>query len=198
MIFTIIGIILLIGTVSSAYFYSRKFLALNNYSQALKIFEKSGDIDRTGKKLIKAAGMDKQDEYYRVLSELGLVSLGQIAASKDLPADKAATLFRDNLGITIAYAREAARINPADPVNWMQLGRVYESVVAFKVEKADEAALNSYAEAFKGFAFGPVALLSLRPGWLCRPVKPTTLENTFRGFEYQARFGRRFVCAVAD
>ena len=83
------------------------------------------------------------------MSELGLVSLSQIAASKDLPADKAATLFRDNLGVTIAYAREAARLNPADPVNWMQLGRVYESVVALKVEKADEAALNSYAEAFK-------------------------------------------------
>ena len=31
----------------------------------------------------------------------------------------------------------------------MQLGRVYESVVALKVEKADEAALNSYVEAFK-------------------------------------------------
>lgn len=149
MIFTVIGIILLIGTVSSAYLYARKFLALNNYSKALILFEKSGDIDRTGKKLTKAASMDKQDEYYRALSELGLVSLGQITTNKDLPADKAAALFKDNLGITIAYAREAVRINPADPVNWMQLGRVYESVVALKVEKADEAALNSYAEAFK-------------------------------------------------
>lgn len=149
MIFMVMGIILLIGIVSSAYLYSRKFLALNNYSQALILFEKTGDIDRTGKKLTKAAGRDKQDEYYRALSELGLVSLSQIAANKDLPADKATALFRDNLGITIAYAREAVRINPNDPVNWMQLGRVYESVVALKVEKADEAALNSYAESFK-------------------------------------------------
>ena len=133
MIFTVMGIILLIGTVSSAYLYSRKFLALNNYSQALRLFEKTGDIDKTGKKLTKAAGMDKQDEYYRVLSELGLISFSQIAASKDLPADKATSrCSRDNLGITIAYAREAARLNPADPVNWMQLGRVYESVVALK------------------------------------------------------------------
>ena len=149
MIFVVIGIILLIGTVSSVYLYSRKFLALNNYSRALKTFEKSGDIDATGKKLTKAAGMDKQDEYYRALSELGLISLNKIVANKDLPADKALALFKDNLGVTIAYAREAARLNPADPVNWMQLGRVYESVVALKVEKADEAAFNSYAEAFK-------------------------------------------------
>ena len=149
MVFMIIGIILLIGTVSSAYLYSRKLLALNNYSQALSLFEKTGDIDKTGKKLTKAVGMDKQDEYYRALSELGLISLNKIIANKDLPADKALAIFKDNLGITIAYAREAARLNPADPVNWMQLGRVYESVVALKVEKADEAALNSYAEAFK-------------------------------------------------
>ncbi len=149
LIFMVIGIILLIGTVSSVYLYSRKFLALNNYSQALSLFEKTGDIDKTGKKLTKAVGLDKQDEYYRALSELGIISLGQIASSKDLPSDKAAALFRDNLGAAIAYAQEAAKINPADTVNWMQLGRVYESVVALKVEKADEAALNSYAEAFK-------------------------------------------------
>jgi len=149
MVFMVMGIILLIGTISSAYLYSRKFLALNNYSQALSLFEKTGDIDKTGKKLTKAVGMDKQDEYYRTLSELGLISLNKIIANKDLPADRALALFKDNLGITIAYAREAARLNPADPVNWMQLGRVYESVVALKVEKADEAALNSYAEAFK-------------------------------------------------
>ena len=149
MIFTVMGIILLIGTVSSAYFYTRKFLALNNYSRALSLFETSGDIDKTGKKLMKAVGIDKQDEYYRALSELGLISLSQIVSSKEIPADKAATLFRDNLSVTIAYAREAARLNPADPVNWMQLGRVYESVAMFKVEKADEAALSSYAEASK-------------------------------------------------
>lgn len=160
MIFTIIAIILLIGTVSSAYLYTRKFLALNNYSQALVLFEKSGDTDKTGQKLIKAVGLDKQDEYYRALSELGLISLNQIVTSKDIPADKALTLFKDNFGVTIAYAREAVRINPSDPVNWMQLGRVYESVVSLKVEKADEAALNSYAEAFKVSPLDPSSFIA--------------------------------------
>ena len=161
MIFMIVAIILLIGTVYSAYLYSRKFLALNNYSQALILFEKTGDIDKTGKKLMKTVKMDKQDEYYRALSELGLVSLSQIAASKDIPADKAVALFRDNLGASIAYAQEAARLNPADPVNWMQLGRVYESVVALKVEKADEAALNSYKEAVKASPLDPSPFIAL-------------------------------------
>jgi len=161
MIFMVIGIILLIGTTSSAYFYVRKFLALNNYSQALALFEKSGDIDATGKKLMKAVKMDKQDEYYRALSELGLVSLGQIAASKDISADKAVALFQKNLSSAIVYAREATRLNPADPVNWMQLGRVYESVVAFKVERADEAAINSYREALKASPLDPSPFIAL-------------------------------------
>src|SRR3989344_3085883 len=159
-IFMIMGIILLIGTVFLFYLYSRKFLALNNYSQAIVLFEKSGDIDATGKKLMKAVQMDKQDEYYRALSELGLVTLGQIAVSKDISADKAAIMFKDNLGAAIAYAQEATRINPADPVNWMQLGRVYESIVAFKVEKADEAALNAYAEALKVSPLDPSPLVA--------------------------------------
>ncbi|KKU76277.1 MAG: hypothetical protein UY03_C0040G0005 [Parcubacteria group bacterium GW2011_GWA2_47_64] len=149
MILMFIGILLLVGTVSATYFYVRKFLALNNYSQALALFEKSGDIDATGKKLMKAAKMDKQDEYYRALSELGLISLNKIVTNKDLPADKAVAMFQDNLSAAIAYAREAVGLNSADPINWMQLGRIYESVAAFKVNKADEAALNAYAEAFK-------------------------------------------------
>lgn len=149
MIFIFIAIVLLIGSVSSAYFYTRKFLALNNYSQALVLFEKTGDPDKTGQKLIKAVKMDKQDEYYRSLAELGLVSLSQIAASKNIPADKATALFKDNFSATVAYAQEAVKLNPADPINWMQLGRVYEFAAALKADKADEAALNSYAEALK-------------------------------------------------
>src|SRR3989338_8339081 len=160
-IFMIMGIILLIGTVFLFYLYSRKFLALNNYSQAIVLFEKSGDIDATGKKLMKAVQMDKQDEYYRALSELGLVSLGQIAVSKDISADKAVALFQNNLSSAIVYAREATRLNPADPVNWMQLGRVYESVVAFKVGKADEAAINSYREALKASPLDPSPFIAL-------------------------------------
>src|SRR3989344_4474835 len=160
-IFMIMGIILLIGTVFLFYLYSRIFLALNNYSQAIVLFEKSGDIDATGKKLMKAVQMDKQDEYYRALSELGLVSLGQIAVSKDISADKAVALFQNNLSSAIVYAREATRLNPADPVNWMQLGRVYESVVAFKVGKADEAAINSYREALKASPLDPSPFIAL-------------------------------------
>ena len=155
------AIILLIGLASLVYFYSQKILALNNYSQALKIFEKTGDIGKAGEKLKKAIKMDKQDEYYRALSELGIISLNQIVAGKDIPADKAVVLFRDNLGITIAYAQEAVKINPADPFNWMQLGRVYESVVALRVEKADEAALNSYQEAIKVSPLDPLPFVAL-------------------------------------
>ena len=69
MIFMVIGIILLIGTVSSAYLLLSKIFGAEQLRPSFEVlFEKSGDIDKTGKKLTKAAGLDKQDEYYQGVS----------------------------------------------------------------------------------------------------------------------------------
>ena len=151
----LVAIALPCGSAYAIYFFAKKFLAIKNYSQAISIFEKTGDINKTKEKLIKAVNADKQDEYYRALSELSVVYLGQVIVDKSLVEDKAISLFKEGLGSAVAYAQEAIKINPTDPVNWMQLGRVYESVISLKIDKADEAALGAYAEAFKTSPLDP-------------------------------------------
>ena len=151
----VVAFALLAGAIYAFYFSVRKFLALNNYSQAISIFEKTGDIKKTKEKLLKAVKADKQDEYYRTLSELGLISLGQLMADKNISEDTIGALFQEELLFAVSYAQEAVKINPIDPINLMQLGRVYESVVSLKVDKADEAALGAYAQAFKVSPFDP-------------------------------------------
>ena len=114
-----------------------------------------------------------------------LVSLGQMAASEDLPADTSdGVKTGQSMGITIAYAlgEAAARINPADPVNWMQPGQIYESQVAVEVEKADEAAHLILMRKTPEFRLWiRIRLLSPRPGWLCKPRKSMTLEKYLPG-----------------
>lgn len=152
--------ILLLGAVYAVYFSVEKFLAFKNYNQALLIFEKTSDIDKTKEKLLDAVKLDKQDEYYRMLSELEILSLGRILSDKNLAPDKAAASFQKGLLSAVSYAQEAVKINRNDPFNWMQLGRVYESVVSLKVDKADEAALSAYADAFKVSPLDPTPFVA--------------------------------------
>ena len=156
----LVAIALLCGSAYAIYFFVQKFLAIKNYSQAISIFEKTGDINKTKEKLTKAVNADKQDEYYRALSELSIVYLGQVIADKSLAEDKAISLFKEWLGFAVSYAQEAVKINPADSANWMQLGRVYESVVPLKIDKAEEAAIGTYVEAFKVSPLDPSPIVA--------------------------------------
>lgn len=145
----IIVVVLLVGSAYAIYFFIQKISAINNYGQALSFFNKTGDANKAKEKLTKAIESDKQDEYYRTLSELSLVSLRQVLANKDISEDKAVLLFRQWFDLATSSAQEAIKINKADPINWMQLGRVYESFIPLNVSGASEMALSVYAEAFK-------------------------------------------------
>ena len=105
----LVAIALLCGSAYAIYFFVQKFLAIKNYSQAISIFEKTGDINKTKEKLTKAVNADKQDEYYRALSELSIVYLGQVIADKSLAEDKAISLFKEWLGFAVSYAQEAGQ-----------------------------------------------------------------------------------------
>ncbi|RJQ31296.1 hypothetical protein C4572_02585 [Candidatus Parcubacteria bacterium] len=139
--------VMLLGSITLAYLYTQKLLAVINYGRALEVFASSGDAIKTNNELLKAIKKDKQDEYYRTLSELSLIYLNQLAANKDMPREELGPLFQNALSSAITSAKEAVNLNPEDTANWMQLGRVYEMVVPLKIEKADEYALDSYAKA---------------------------------------------------
>lgn len=159
-VFALIAIMAFVGSGYSVHFFVKKFLALNNYNQALVIFEKTGDAEKTKEKLLMAVKKDNQDEYNRTLSELSLVSLGKILTDKSISEDKVVSLFRQWLDLATSSALEAIKVNKTDPANWMQLGRVYESFISLKISGADEAALNAYAEAFRVSPLDPSPFVS--------------------------------------
>ena len=143
----LIIILLLIGSVFFSYSYFQKFLALHYYGGALKFFNVNNDPDTTAEKLKQVVNMDSQDEYFRTLSEINLIKMSRIIAGEDASEENAVALFSDNFGASIKNAQEATRLNPLDPVNWMQLGKIYESVIPLKVSGADDQAVYSYSQA---------------------------------------------------
>lgn len=151
-VFVLVLIFLLIGSASLLFLHSRKVLAFYNYNQAVKEFNFGGDLDKTAQKLFSAIKLDDQDEYYRAMSELGLAQLAKILADKNTPAESLRVAFEQNLKISVDYAGKAVAINPVNPFNWMQLGKIYESVASLKIKGADNAAdmaISSYAQIMK-------------------------------------------------
>lgn len=158
---TMLIIFMLIGAVPLFYAYSQKILALRDYSKALEIFGASGDLDKTTQKLSKAASRDSQDEYNRVLSEAGLLWLNQIAGDTKTPKETLQKSFESNLKVTIDYAQKATKLNPAEPLNWMQLGKIYEFILPLKIKDTDNMANLSYAQAAKVSPLDPSPFLAL-------------------------------------
>lgn len=145
--FSFLVIALLIGTSAFFYVHSKRVLAFYNYNQALKVFNRTGNIDQATKKIISAANLDKQDEYYQALSELELLMLDQLIADKSTNPEILKKTLEQHLKDIVAYAIEITRINQDSFSNWMQSGRIYESIASLKIIGADAQALASYFQA---------------------------------------------------
>lgn len=110
-----------------------KALARNDFGKAEELFD-------------RAIKFDKRDLYLRSMTDLGMVKLQQIVSSGGNP-DEVRRKFQTTLTQTIQNADEAAKINPADSLNWISLGRVFESVMPFQIQGVVERAQDSYAKA---------------------------------------------------
>lgn len=137
----------------------QKYYAAILYGKGISFFNQ-GDLDRAERDLLAAVRFDRQDRYFRSLTEVGLSRLQGTARRGDLSPEELRFQFQQTLGATIQHAQSATSQNPIDPLNWMNLGRVYEAIVPFQVQGAADFAENAYAEALKHFPSGPEPYLA--------------------------------------
>ena len=154
-------IILMIGMVSSLYLFVRKYWALYSYTQALKALNISGNLDKSEAALIRAANTDAQDQYFRSLAEVGILRMKQVLSQKDLSEEILRSKFQNILGASIQNAQRATELNPKDPLNWMELARVYESVVPFGISGAKDFAIRAYEKAAEVSPLDPTPYLGM-------------------------------------
>ncbi len=154
-------IILMIGMVSSLYLFSRKYWALHSYTQALEALNIEGNLDKSEAALIKAANMDAQDQYFRSLAEIGILRMKQVLSQKDLSKEILRSKFQNIFGKSIQNAQRATKLNPNDPLNWMELARVYESVVPFGISGSGDFAIKAYQKVAKVSPLDPRPYLGM-------------------------------------
>lgn len=153
-------VVLILGSITSFYLFSQKARAAYSFNKAINILNTQGNLDETESNILKAISLDNQDEYLRALTEIDLLRIQQVLSQKDIPEDEARTKFQNALAAAIQNAQQATTLNPQDPLNWMELGKVYESVIPLKITGADSMAISSYEQALKVSPFDPTPLFT--------------------------------------
>ncbi|PIQ69297.1 MAG: hypothetical protein COV90_02260, partial [Candidatus Tagabacteria bacterium CG11_big_fil_rev_8_21_14_0_20_41_11] len=149
----------MISSVAGFYLLFQKYWAAYSYGRGLEIFNTAGgNIDEVDKLISRAAKFDRQDKYFRALSQVGLVKIQQLMNQTNLPKEDAQVQFQNLLAYSIGNAQNAVQANSLDYSNWMSLGQVYEAIIPFKITGSREAALNAYKEAATRAPFDPIPL----------------------------------------
>jgi len=155
--FSLATVLLLIVGVSVFYLFFQKYWAAHYYLRGAEAFNARGDIDEARVLMTKALNFDKQDRYYRSLSEIGLISLSRLVSEQNnLTQDELRLRFQDTLAYVIQNAQGATGVNPSNQLNWLALGRVYFNILPFGIDGAEQAALKAYAVASEKGPVDPV------------------------------------------
>ncbi|MEK7085057.1 MAG: hypothetical protein AAB904_00855, partial [Patescibacteria group bacterium] len=155
----LVMIFLVILSVSWLYVLSQKYAGAYFYAEGARAVTR-GNYDRASSLLTTALKFDRQDFYYRGFTDLDLIKLSQLVARRDLPQEKLRFEFQTSVSALIEHAQQAKDANPADPINWSNLGRAYESIVPLGVTGAADFAKDAYQGALARFPQNPEPLLA--------------------------------------
>ena len=163
-VFYSIIVILIGGFVCSIYLAGTRYVAGYFYSAALKEASVKNNLDKADVYLKRATMLAPQDVYFRSATEISLAKLRQLFArlnETNNPTDTEKAQFNNVLKETVQNAQNATRANPLDAENWMELGKVYETIILFDTEKLKASAISAYMEALRVSPHNPTPLLAL-------------------------------------
>lgn len=139
--------VLMIGTLSVTYLYIEKFTSVVYFSRGLNTNNTMESLVRSEKMLTNAITLDKNDVYYRTLSQIYIAEIGVLINDKTISQD----ILKANLQQLINYAQNSASSavtqNPKQYLNYVNLGNVYSSLVPLSVDNSYESAIASYDKA---------------------------------------------------
>lgn len=154
-------VLLMISSVSAVYMLFQKYWSAYSYFGSLSALNSSGDIDKAEELAVRAARFDRQDRYFRLLADLGILRMQQATFQAGDSPEGVAGQFQNALGAAVQNAQIAVNLNRIDPLNWQQLGRVYESAASFGVAGAREFAIGSYKEALNTSPLDPTFFVDM-------------------------------------
>jgi tetratricopeptide (TPR) repeat protein len=159
--FSILGlVVLMVGSALIIYLYVNKFASVIYFSKSLNVQNTAESLARSEKMLVNAITLDKNDLYYRVLSQVYLNQIGVLASSKNVSEDALKSGLQQLINLAQSSAVSAVSQNPKQYLNYLNLGDVYSSLVPLAVSSSYESAISAYNQARELAPNNPSILLA--------------------------------------
>ncbi len=146
--FSILGlVVLMVFAASLTYVYVEKFTSIMYFSRGLSSDNTMESLSRSESMFLRAISLDKNDYYYRSLSQVYLNQINVLVNDKTISPD----ILKSNLQQLVNNAQQSAGLavsqNSKQYLNYMNLGNVYSSLVPLSVANSYESAMVAYNEA---------------------------------------------------
>ena len=151
-------LLFLITSIFTTYILTQRTIASTYYFSGINILNTTGEFDEARYKVENASELHGSDLYYRMLSGLYIVKLGQILNSGD-SEELIRTQFLETSKKAIDNAQYAIDANELNYLNWLVQAKAYSSLVPFELEGAYEKAKESLDKALELNPKNPSILL---------------------------------------
>ncbi len=154
-----------VAMVSLGYGLFRSSLSLWYFQKSSYALNTENNSKASESYMLKAILAVPNDIYYRSLSEIQIFKLNEVLSQdpKTVKQEEIQKQFTDTLTNAITAAKTATERDPANYLNWVSLGRVYDAVSlpALNINGAYETAQLTYIEALKRNPKNPGILMLL-------------------------------------
>jgi tetratricopeptide (TPR) repeat protein len=172
---TLAGAVFVVVALSGLYHTGERVFAESSYRNALRVVETSGDLERADALVSRAIQIYPLDVYYRAKSTLDFTQLQQMMRSPEETAESVQERALLLLQSAIDHAERATLADPRDYRNWLGRASLYQNIIQYGVEGAQEKAYEAFDR-----------VLDLRPLSPSVYVARATLERA-AGNEEEAR-----------
>lgn len=142
-------LIVLIFSFSLSYIYLEKFASILYFSKGLYYNNTVESLSRSERMLLKAITLNKNDIYYRNLSQLYINQIDLITKTEGISEDNLKSSLQQLINLSQENAKLAVKQNPKFYLNHLNLGNIYSSLVPLSVTYSYESAINAYNKAIE-------------------------------------------------
>jgi cytochrome c-type biogenesis protein CcmH/NrfG len=139
--------VLMIITLSTTYVYAEKFASIIYFSKGASGTNTLESLSKSQRMLENALSLDKNDIYYRTVSQIYLGEANTLLADKTVSADTLKSQVQQLVNLAEASAQAAVAQNPKQYLNYMNQGNIYTALVPLAVENSYESAVVAYNKA---------------------------------------------------
>jgi tetratricopeptide (TPR) repeat protein len=138
------AIIVLSLSVTSLFVIGQKYASAFSYGSGLNAIT-AGNLEKAIARLDSARTLDRNsDESLRVLSQALILRARNTLNGQsplDISGDKQIQ-FQNDVASAVTIAKQATDVNPADSLNWENLGSIYESLIGLAANSQNFAVQN--------------------------------------------------------